>query len=167
MGFLVRRLPAVVCLFACDIWCSFIRARKRTRPPASPRSFSLRFFLSRAAHASTKGRRRGACARGTKRDLDFAAHLLTPPKPTLGLRPIAVVFGASLAAHYRRLRAERRRRAHKQQSERRARQNDHPTALCHCAVLRSTRRHRVVLPIPTHPARRRHLFCSMIITHSS
>ena len=144
----------------------FVRASEQDHQLA-PARFRFDFFLSRAAHASTKGRRRGACARGKKRDLDFAAHLVTPPKPTFGLRPIAVVFGASLAAHYRRLRAERRRRAHKQQSERRARQNDHPTALCHCAVLRSTRRHRVVLPIPTHPARRRHLFCSMIITHSS
>ena len=61
-----------------------------------------------------------------KHDLDSAAHIVTPPKPTLGLRPIAVVFGASLAAHYRRLRAERRRRAHKQQSERRARQTERP-----------------------------------------
>ena len=93
-----------------------------------------------------------------KRDLDSAAHLAAPPMPPLGARPITAVFVAALVAHHRPQRAERRRRAHDRQSERRARASERATPLCHCAVLKGTHYYRGRYPIAAHPSHRRRLF---------
>ena len=66
-----------------------------------------------------------------KRDLDSATHLAAPPMPPLGAQPITAGFVAALVAHHRPQRAERRRRAHDRQSERRARASERATPPCH------------------------------------
>jgi len=99
----------------------FVRASEQDHQQLAPARFRFDFFYHARRTPVQKEDAEAHAHELKKRDLDSAAYLATPPKPTLGLRPIAVVFGASLAAHRRRLRAERRRRAHKQQSDRRAR----------------------------------------------
>ena len=85
----------------------------------------------------------------------ISPHPLMPP---LGARPITAGFVAALVAHHRPQRAERRRRAHDRQSERRARASERATPLCHCAVLKGTHYHRGRYPIAAHPSHRRRLF---------
>ena len=79
----------------------FVRASEQDHQLA-PARFRFDFFYH-ARRTPVQKEDAEAHAHEQKRDLDFAAHLVTPPKPTLGLRPIAVVFGASLAAHYPRV----------------------------------------------------------------
>ena len=149
--------------FGRSIWASALfsraigqRATKETRQRAfcGRRANHAGIFFLKSDYSHTPA----ACGTPTMRTARGRVLFAAPPMPPLRARSITAVFVAALVANHRPQRAERRRRAHDRQSERRARASEQATSPCHCAVLKGTHCHRGQYPIPAHPSRPRRLF---------